>query len=114
MKGFIVETSIVALYVCLMIVTPVVLETNGLTSKLLSIPALPLLFFGVPDRSSVFNPAVIFAMWFVNKFLHPGAVMSFMQAEHLVAPLLGAVIGGLLCTKWFPDDSKTWIRRPYF
>ena len=59
----------------------------------------------VPDRGSIFNPAALYALWYVNG--QTSGQWNF-QAEHLIGPILGAIAAGIICSKLFPDDPTSW------
>lgn len=60
-----VETTLVCVYSTIIIALPEILIVNKLPLKFLSIPIIPLMFIGVPDSGCSFNPAAVYAMWFV-------------------------------------------------
>jgi hypothetical protein len=67
----------------------------------------------VPDKTSTFSPAANYALWCVS-----GNAMSMkkfsresLQVEHIIGPLLGAIVAGYICIKLFPDDPTSWKRK---
>jgi hypothetical protein len=110
----IVELVVVFLYVTISIVMPVLLSVNRLSTKLMNIPMLPLFLIGVPNKGSIFNPGALYALWFVNRLsvANPEEAVFYLQLEHLVAPLVAAVLAGVFCSLALPDDSAVWIRKP--
>ena len=118
--GLLVEVVAVFLYIVVVLVLPDILQVNKLNSRLLSLPTLPLMWmFRAPNQTVTFNPAAVYALWYVNRNF--GAAVSLrgaiteaanpLQLEHLVGPLLASVLAGLLVNYAFPDDSSSWIRR---
>ena len=115
LTGLIMEIFVVFLYIVTIIVLPAILEVNKLNSRLLSIPTLPLMLFcRAPDKTITFNPAAIYALWYVNRNIYNSTtgtgVFNPLQLEHLIGPIIGAVLAGLFCNYAFPDDPTTWIR----
>eukprot|EP01038_Epipyxis_sp_PR26KG_P009923 gene9923-13347_t len=112
-RGLATETLVVFLYSSIIIIFPQLLEANKLSQKLVSIPTLPLMLIGAPNRGSTINPAAIYALWYVNRFYDTSAFDSFtksLQLEHIIGPLLGAVSAGFFCNVFFPDDPVSWKR----
>jgi glycerol uptake facilitator-like aquaporin len=103
-----VESVVVCLYICFVIVVPELLDVNRMSRSLLSIPIIPIMLLRVPDRGSAFNPAAQYALWYVYGRL---TGEWYLQLEHIVAPIVGAVAAGLICSKFFPDDPTSW-RKP--
>ena len=112
--GLVIEIFVVFMYIVTIIVLPAILEVNKLNSRLLSIPTLPLfLFCRAPDKTITFNPAAVYALWYVNRNVVGSTdALGFnpLQLEHLVGPIIGAILAGLFCNYAFPDDPTTWIR----
>ncbi len=103
------EIILVFLYVTIVLLVPPLLSVNRLSTRFVSILIFPLFLVSVPDKGSVFNPGALYALWFVNNRLLSSAQTS-LQLEHLVSPLLGAVLAGLFCSYALPDDNGSWIR----
>ena len=48
---------------------------------------------------SAFNPAIVYGLWYVT-----GATTSFYAlVPHVVGPLLGAALAGIVIGSYFPD-----------
>ena len=107
LEGMIKESIVVCIYVCTVIGVPDVLEVNRLPAYLLSVPIVPLLLVKVPDIGSTFNPAAVYALWYING--NTSGPWHF-QAEHMIGPILGSVAAGIICSKLFPDDPGSWRR----
>lgn len=114
LAGLLIEIFVVFMYIVTIIVLPPILEVNKLNSRLLSIPTLPLfLFCRAPDKTITFNPAAVYALWYVNRNVsgsNGSGAFNPLQLEHLIGPILGAILAGLFCNYAFPDDPTTWIR----
>lgn len=112
--GLMMEIFVVFMYIVTIIVLPAILEVNKLNSRLLSIPILPLILFcRAPDKTITFNPAAVYALWYVNRNIGASTDaggFNPLQLEHLVGPIIGAILAGLFINYAFPDDPTTWIR----
>ena len=104
-EGLIKEAIVVCIYVCTIIGVPDLLEVNRLPAYLLSAPILPMMLIKVPNRGSTFNPAALYALWYING--NTSGPFSF-QAEHMIGPVLGSIAAGIICSKLFPDDPNSW------
>jgi len=64
---------------------------------------------GIPDKGTSFNPAVVYALWYINE----GNLHTYknLQFERVIAPIVGAVAGGIICRKFIPDDPSSWKRK---
>mmetsp|Transcript_17271 Transcript_17271/g.16604 ORF Transcript_17271/g.16604 Transcript_17271/m.16604 type:complete len:246 (-) Transcript_17271:112-849(-) len=102
-QGMITESIVMCMYICTLIAMPEILEVNRLPAYLCSLPMFLLMLVKVPDRGSALNPAASYALWYVS-----GQHAETFQAEHLVGPILGAILAGIICTKFFPDDPGSW------
>lgn len=96
------------LYTIIIIALPQLLLVNKLPLYLLSVPIVPLMLIGAPDGGSAFNPAAMYALWYVGGNSNGNKIL---QQEHLIAPILGSVFAGLICSRFFPDDSGAWRRK---
>jgi len=107
--SFAVEILMVCVYVCIVLGLPELLMVNKLNSRLINIPILPLMLVGIPDKGTSFNPAVVYALWYINE----GNLHTYqnLQFERIVAPIVGAVVGGIICRKFIPDDPSSWKRK---
>lgn len=107
-EAFVREVLVNFLFVSFYLVVPEMLEVNGFTRKWMTLFTLPFAFIGVSDKGSTFSPAINYALWYVT---HESSKLSVqMQTEHLAGPLVGALLAGLLCAKFFPDDPF-WRRK---
>jgi general stress protein CsbA len=97
----------VAIYTALVIVLPVLISVNRLPSEILSALVFPLLLIRVCGQTITFNPAVNFALWYISGSTPTGP----LQLDHLLGPVVGGVLAGLLCLKYFPDDPTCWKRK---
>lgn len=102
------EVLVNFLYSSIVLVLPYILEINRIRKELLSIPILPLFFLKFPYETSTFNPTIIYALWFVNSYT--GSKIA-LPTERLIGPILGAILAGLFCNKYFPDDASSWSRK---
>jgi hypothetical protein len=93
------------------LVLPHLLDINGITSKLISLPIIPLFFIKTPLETSTFNPAIVYALWYVNNCTSLVAGFASLQAERIVGPLLGSVMAAMVCNEYFPVDSNSYSRR---
>jgi hypothetical protein len=130
--GLIIETVVVCLYTCIIIALPELLKINKLSPYLVSVPIVPLIYYGVPSE---FNPAASFALWYIDSrsnindnindvISHDtnetiivqllrgqnNAILEFISVihkEHIIGPIIAAVMAGLICTIYFPEDSSS-------
>lgn len=109
--GLIFETALTCIYTCIMIALPDLLAVNRLSKQWLSVPAIPLMLMRVPDMTSTFSPAALYALWYVAERKSTAGGLVNLQIEHLIAPILGAIGAGLICSRVFPDDPQTWRRK---
>ena len=105
LEGMLFESAVVCVYICTVIGVPDLLEVNRLPAYLLSLPIIPMMLVKVPDRGSTFNPAAVYALWYVNG--NTSGPWSF-QPEHIIGPVLGSVAAGIICGRIFPDDPGSW------
>ena len=104
-QGLIKESIVTCAYICTIVAVPELLEVNRLPAYLVSYPIVLLMFVNAPNRGSMFNPAALYALWYVNE--QSSGQWNF-QAEHLIGPILGAIAAGIVCSKLFPDDPNSW------
>lgn len=118
--GLIIEVVVVFMYIVTVVILPDLLEVNKLNSRLVSLPTLPLIWLArAPNKSITFNPAVVYALWYVNREVFPSSTSSLLsvpgafplQFEHLVGPVVAAILAGLFCNYVFPDDPSCWVRK---
>lgn len=100
------EAIATALYCAFIIAVPELLKVNKMSKYLITAPILPLMLIGVPGATSTFSPAAQLALWFIGS-----GDLSSLHLSHIIGPCLGAVFGGLLCIRFFPDDPMSWKRK---
>lgn len=111
--GLLIEAFAVFAYVLITLVLPELIEVNKLNPQLLSVALFPLLLLRSNGSWCTFNPAIVYALWYVNRAASGSLydVPSVLQLLHIVAPFLGAVLAGLFCNFMFPDSPTSWKRR---
>lgn len=111
--GLLIEAFAVFAYVLITLVLPELIEVNKLNHQLLSVVLFPLLLLRNDGSWCTFNPAIVYALWYVNRATSGSLydVPSVLQLLHIVAPFLGAVLAGLFCNYMFPDSPSSWKRR---
>lgn len=105
LQNLIKESVVTCVYICVTVALPELLEVNRLPSYLISVPILILSTVNVPDKGSMFNPAALYALWYVHG--QTSGQWNF-QAEHFIGPIFGAIAAGTICSKIFPDDPGSW------
>lgn len=103
------EIIVVCAFNCTLIALPEILVVNKVPKAYLSIPVIPLMLFLAPNKTSTFSPTALYALWYVNGSNE--VECGPLQIEHIVGPLLGAILAGIICLKFFPDDPSSWIRK---
>lgn len=78
------------------------------------------MFFHNNNQWCSFNPAAVYALWYVNRnsITTPTNILASTSAynnsqipiDHIIAPMIGAVLAGLLCNYYFPDNPACWKR----
>jgi hypothetical protein len=104
-QAVMIEAFVMCAYICTIIAVPELLEVNRLPAYLVSVPISLLMLVKVPNRGSIFNPAALYALWYVNGQFSGN--WKF-QGEHIIGLILGAVAAGIICAKLFPDDPGSW------
>lgn len=122
MPGMFVEAALLCVYSCLIIAIPELLSVNRASPYLLSIPVGLLLLLGaVACPQLCFHPIARGALWLVGGLEGGGSDAERMgmslsldqaleQAEGMMGPMLGGILAGLVCMKYFPDDPASWMR----
>lgn len=93
------------IYCMALLVLPYIFEANRVSTKLVSLALLPVL-----TLNAAFNPALAYALWFLNHSHTISAISSTLPSLRIAAPLVGAMLAGLTCSVFFPDDAKSWSR----
>jgi hypothetical protein len=99
------------LYITILLVLPYILEINRITTKLVAVPIIPLLLLKAPFDTCTFNPAIVYALWYVNSCSSLFTNFSSLPVERIVGPILGALFAGIFCSRYFPDDPNSWTRK---
>lgn len=107
LKGLLIETVLNCLYCITVVVLPELLKINKLSTRWLSLPLLPFLFIGAPNITATFNPAAVYALWYLGS---PN--WKDLQIEHIIGPMLGGYLAGRICLHYFPDDPQCWKKLP--
>jgi len=103
-------------YVSVMLVLPYMLQINRISKVYLSLPMVPLFLGPCPGQTSAFNPAMVYALWFVRacSSLHThSSSFSSLPLDRIVGPLVGATVAAMVCSVFFPDDTASWKRNPH-
>jgi len=105
------DVMVVGVYNVIVIALPELLQINRLSKYYLSLPII-LLFVGASfgrggGLGCSINPAAEGALLRLQNHVSVNEVI--LQLENMCGPLLGAVAAGLFCSKFFPDDEKSWI-----
>ena len=90
------------MYICVVLILPEILIVNRISKICLSLPFF--FFMGFYDSGSLLDPSILYALWYVGG-VHLGLPSTFQPEHIIIGPLGGAVIAGLLCPHFFPDDS---------
>lgn len=95
------------------VVVKEILILNKFREEWLSILIFPLYYIVTIDECPTFNPAALYALWYVNIVSTGTAPDNFQQTsqiqiEHILGPVLGAIFTGLFCLRFFPDDPASW------
>mmetsp|Transcript_16521 Transcript_16521/g.16628 ORF Transcript_16521/g.16628 Transcript_16521/m.16628 type:complete len:257 (+) Transcript_16521:62-832(+) len=103
------ESILVAIYVVVTIALPEILSVNKLSPNISSVIILPIMMIPTPNYGVMFHPAALYTL----SYLHGKEAWSlgYSQAVHLVSPVMGAILGGWICLRMFPDDPTTWRRK---
>jgi hypothetical protein len=75
---------------------------------------MPIFFIGIPNLSCTLNPSAIYSLWYINRYNNSGGnklLNNDLQLEHILGPIIGAIMSGLFCNLFFPDDKKAWKRK---
>jgi hypothetical protein len=111
--GLLVDIIAVAIYITIILVAPELIAVNRLNSNILSILLFPVMFVHSNGCWSSFSPAIVYALWFVNRDPASGyaELMSSLRLEHIIVPFIGSILAGLFCNMMFADSVNTWKRR---
>ena len=107
LNGLVIETFLNCVYCLAIMVLPELLHVNKLSVRLLSIPLLPFMFIYASNATVTYNPAAVYALWYLGS-----SNWKELQIEHIIGPLLGAYIAGRICLYYFPDDPQCWKKSP--
>mmetsp|Transcript_1326 Transcript_1326/g.1762 ORF Transcript_1326/g.1762 Transcript_1326/m.1762 type:complete len:251 (-) Transcript_1326:250-1002(-) len=99
------EAGLTMLFVLGYHVVPEVLRLNKIPGTILlyCICSLPLMLVGVPDKGPIFCPEYLYTLWYVHKKTDPNCVM---QSAHLIGPILGGLVAGIIMSKFFPENLR--------
>jgi glycerol uptake facilitator-like aquaporin len=104
-RGLISESVIAFTFVSTLLIAPEFLEVNKLSRYFVSLLVMPLMMLPACCHSSSFNPAALYALWYVN------GTSNTLHMDHFIGSLIGAIGAGYLALLYFPDDQSSWIRR---
>lgn len=97
-------------YCLILLVVPHLFEVNRVSTKLVALTMLPVFLIKAPVFCSTLNPSIIYGLWYLHNSSSLLNIMNTLPFEHIVGPILGAVLAGLVCNVYFPDDPKSWTR----
>mmetsp|Transcript_14638 Transcript_14638/g.24230 ORF Transcript_14638/g.24230 Transcript_14638/m.24230 type:complete len:284 (-) Transcript_14638:1106-1957(-) len=133
--GLLVDVLAVFAYVVMVIILPELLAVNRLNSKILSASLVPMMFVRRSSSWCVFNPSVIYALWYLNRVLPESfadsgssisgsswwwwssstgslsgwtAYSTGLPVAYIIGPLVGAILAGMFCNYTFPDNNSSW------
>lgn len=104
-RGIVSETVIAFTFVIILLIAPEFLEVNKISRYFVSLLVLPVMILPICSHSSSFNPAALYALWYVN------GTINTLHVDHFIGSLVGAFGAGYLALVFFPDDHSAWIRR---
>ena len=110
LPSIVVEVLINFVYITILLVLPYILEINRITTKLVSLPVIPLLLC---FHASTFSPAIVYALWYVNNCSSIFMNFNSLPLERIIGPILGAIFAGVFCNRYFPDDPSSWTRKKH-
>lgn len=108
--GLLYEFALSFCYCLVLLVLPYLFDANRSTRYLLSLPVVPLLFIRTPAHTSTLNPSIVYALWYVNNCASLLNYSRSLPWDRILGPILGAVLAGIVCSVYFPDDPKSWTR----
>ena len=111
LQNLIVEIIFNFIYITVLLVVPYLLEINRITTKIVSLPLVPLFLLKAPLDTCTFNPAIIYGLWYVNNCTSLLSGFSSLQSERIIGPIIGAILSGIFCNIYFPDDPNSWSRK---
>jgi hypothetical protein len=121
-----------------LIVVPQILEINRLNPTLVCAPIVPISFFSASTFQ--FNPCALYTLWltsngpvwieFTKKIARMTPYLStviqgyygdstievqplqrtYLPTGHILASIFAAILAGILCNYFFPDDPSSWVR----
>ena len=93
------------IYITVILVVPHLMEINRINKKCLSLPMLPFLL-----NSSTFNPAILYGLWYVQgcSFIEN---VGTLPIERIAGPIIAAILAGVFCNIYFPDNPASWVRK---
>lgn len=96
------EIFVNALYSVAVIVLPELCKLNRIPLAVVNLCLYPLFSFAVDGRGtgSAFGPNVVYALWCVSR----KEEVPFRQSSHMLGPVLGGILGGMILQRVFPDD----------
>lgn len=97
-------------YVLIILTVPYIIEVNRVNKCFLSLPVAPFLLCTSPLQTSTFNPAIVYALWFLRGCSSMYMNVTALQIDRIMGPLLGAVFAAVICNLYFPDDANSWKR----
>mmetsp|Transcript_2251 Transcript_2251/g.4199 ORF Transcript_2251/g.4199 Transcript_2251/m.4199 type:complete len:265 (+) Transcript_2251:15-809(+) len=111
--ALVLETLLVTCFCVLLVVAKELLVLNKCKETWLSVLMLPLYAFVPVEQSPTFNPAALYALWYVHMVGSGTSPDNFqktslIQIEHILGPVLGGILAGLVCLRFFPDDPSSW------
>ncbi|RYY89649.1 hypothetical protein EON63_00285 [archaeon] len=109
-SGLIYEILLSFCYCLVLLVLPYIFDTNRSHRYIISLPILPLLFIRTPAHTSTLNPSVVYALWYINNCASLVNYSRSLPWDRILGPILGAVLAGIVCNVYFPDDPKSWTR----
>lgn len=107
MTGSVTEVVYNFLYTVVILILPHVLEVNRMSSLWINLPISSLFVF---SAKSTYNPAIVYGLWYIQSCSVYKNVGD-LPIERVVVPLAAAIIAGLFCNIFFPEDPTSWIRK---
>lgn len=134
---FVAEVAVCMSFSVAFLVLPELFRVNRLPAYLVSIVLLPLLFIRVGDAGTTMHPVAQYSLWYLRKGSSPSfpqfpsisvsevfslsifsrlagafpCVAPRTQIAHILGPIAGGLLAGIMCLVLFPDDDVRWKRR---
>lgn len=105
------EALLVFVYCVELVAIPEMLSVNKLPSSLIHFGLLPLLYISPLKKGTVYDPSILYSLWYMQNLFCDKSDHLSLQIEHFVGPTIGAIAAGLLCSRFFPDDPLHWKRK---